>query len=112
MPRILIWAVANMQQSCRWLITAVMAPQVAPAQRTMVFPELTQAYKHQPPEMDALIISQWKMSREEHMDTRSMKHSLLHSFRSLELQDLLVSFVSHSPGWIILLETCAGLEFN
>lgn len=39
-----------------------------------------------------------------------MKHALLDSLRSLE--DLLVSFVSHSSAWIILLETCAGLGFN
>lgn len=110
MPRILVWAVASMQQSCRWLIAAGMAPQVAPARETVAFPELTQPDKHQPPGMDALIISQWKMPGKEHLNTRNMKHSLLHSFRSLE--DLPVSFVSHSSGWIILLETDAGLRFS
>lgn len=61
LPRMLVWAVASTQQSCRWLCRAGMAPQAAPAQGNMEFPEITPAGEHWPAGMGALIIIQWKL---------------------------------------------------
>lgn len=53
LPGILLLPVANTQRSCRWLITAVMAPQVAPTWITVLFLEIVHTDKHRPPGMDA-----------------------------------------------------------
>lgn len=110
LPSTLILPVAITQQNCRWLVTAVTVPLVASTWIIVVFLELIPADKHRPPGMDALIISQQQMPREEHMDVRSINHhfpaalpqrSVARGFSATELE----YFVSHSPRWIIL-EIC------